>query len=133
MLAAHEGIEEVLGAIEPEKRKLVTNHEALGYFARRYEFETIGVVIPGGTTLADPSSAELAALVEEMQEEGVNVVFAETSSPTQLAEAVAAELGAQASVVELYTESLGEPGSDADSLIGMLETNASLISEALGG
>lgn len=124
-------ISQIVSAISPEDRKLVTNHEALGYFADRYGFEMIGVVIPGGSTLADPSSAELAALVEEVEHEGVNTIFAETTQPTRLAEAVAAEVGRDLSVVELYTESLGEPGSEADSLIGLLVTDAGLIAEAL--
>jgi zinc/manganese transport system substrate-binding protein len=111
---------------------MVTNHEAFGYFAARYGFEVIGVVIPGGSTLAEPSSAELAALVEIMESESVRVIFAETSQPTALAEAVAAELGGDVDVVELFTESLGPPGSGAETLSKMLLTNAERISAALG-
>ena len=111
---------------------MVTNHEAFGYFAARYGFETIGVVIPGGSTLAEPSSAELADLVEIMEQSGTNVIFAETTQPTTLAEAVAAELGDDVEVVELFTESLGGPGSGAETLSEMLLTNAGRISEALG-
>lgn len=124
-------IVEMLSVVPEENRKLVTNHDAFGYFADRYRFEVIGVVIPGGSTLADPSSAQMAALVEEIRHEGVTTIFAETTQPTALAEAVAAEVGSQVSVVELYSESLGEPGSGADTLMGMLTTNASLIAEAL--
>ena len=113
-------------------RRLVTNHEAFGYFADRYGFELIGVVIPGGSTLAEPSSAELTALVEVMDHENVQVIFAETSQPTTLADAVAAELGADVEVVELFTESLGPPGSDAETLSGMLLSNAEKIASALG-
>jgi len=113
-------------------RRLVTNHEAFGYFADRYGFELIGVVIPGGSTLAEPSSAELAELIEIMDREGVRVIFAETSQPNTLADAVAAELGADVEVVELFTESLGPPGSDAETLSGMLLSNAEKIASALG-
>jgi zinc/manganese transport system substrate-binding protein len=66
-----------------------------------------------------------------MEHEGVRVIFAETTQPTQLAEAVAAELGAGVDVVELYTESLGGPDSGAETLAGMLLTNANRIAEAL--
>ena len=111
---------------------MVTNHEAFGYFADRYGFEIIGVVIPGGSTLAEPSSAELADLVEVMEQSGTGAIFAETTQPTTLAEAVAAELGGEVEVVELFTESLGGPGSGADTLQEMLVTNAGRISEALG-
>jgi zinc/manganese transport system substrate-binding protein len=131
LVAADEEISRIVSAIDPDGRKLVTNHEALGYFAKRYGFEMIGVVIPGGSTLADPSSADLAELVEEIEHESVPAVFAETSQPTRLAEAVAAEVGRDISVVELYTESLGEKGAEADSLIGLLVTDARLIAGAL--
>lgn len=122
---------EILEAVPEEQRKLVTNHEALGYFADRYDFEVVGVVVPGGSTLAEPSAEELAELVETLEAEGVSVVFAETTDPSALADAVAAELGSDAQVVELYTGSLGEPGSGADTYIGMMRTNAERIAEAL--
>ncbi len=125
--------EELLAVVTADDRKLVTNHEALGYFADRFVFEVVGVVFPGGSTLSDPSSAELAELVETMEKEGVDTIFGETSSPSALAEAVAAEVGEDVQVVELYTESLGEPGSGADTVIGMTLTNAQRVAESLGG
>jgi len=124
-------ISETLSAIPEGNRVLVTNHDALGYFAARYGFEIAGTVIPSGTTLAEPSSAELAALVEEIQRRGVQAIFAETTEPSTLADAIAAEAGEAVQVVELYTGSLGEAGTGADTLIGMLRTNAQLIAAAL--
>jgi len=124
-------IQDILAPIPHENRVLITNHDSLGYFADRYEFEVIGVVIPGGSTLADPSSAELAALVEEIVEEGVKVIFAETIDSTALAEAVAAEAGTDVAVVTLHTGSLGEPGTETDNIVGMLRSNALRIAEAL--
>jgi zinc/manganese transport system substrate-binding protein len=131
MVAADVEIREILSAVPTADRKLVTNHEALGYFADRYGFEVIGSVIPGPTTLDQPSSAELAALVATMRAAGVAVIFAETTNSAALAEAVAAELGQETKVVALYTESLGPPGSGAETLAGMLLTNARLIADAL--
>ena len=130
---AHEEIATMLSSIPDSERRLVTNHESMGYFADRYDFQTIGVVIPGGSTLGDPSSEDLAALVQVMEREGVRAIFAETTQPSALAQAVADELGEDVEIVGLYTGSLGEPGSAADTLIGMLLTNAERISEALGG
>jgi zinc/manganese transport system substrate-binding protein len=132
MSAVDTTIRALVEEVPEESRRLVTNHEAFGYFADRYGFELIGVVIPGGSTLAEPSSAELTALVEVMDHENVRVIFAETSQPTTLADAVAAELGADVEVVELFTESLGPPGSDAETLSGMLLSNAEKIASALG-
>jgi zinc/manganese transport system substrate-binding protein len=125
--------QQMLSVVAEDQRKLVTNHEALGYFADRFEFEVVGVVFPGGSTLSDPSSAELSELVETMEDEGVSTIFGETSSPSALADAVAAEVGDDVEVVELYTESLGEPGSGADSVIGMTITNAERVAASLGG
>jgi zinc/manganese transport system substrate-binding protein len=127
----HTEIEGMLSPIDDSKRLLVTNHDALGYFAARYGFEVIGTVIPGGSTLGDPSSEDLASLVATMRELGVCVVFAETTRPSVLAEAVAAELGGEVQVVELFTGSLGEPGSGAETLIDLLRLDATRIAEAL--
>jgi zinc/manganese transport system substrate-binding protein len=127
----HTEIEGMLSTIDDSERFLVTNHDALGYFAARYRLEVIGTVIPGGSTLGDPSSEDLASLVATMRELGVTVVFAETTRPSVLAEAVAAELGGEVQVVELFTGSLGEPGSGAETLIDMLRLDATRIAEAL--
>jgi zinc/manganese transport system substrate-binding protein len=125
-------VADLLAAVPEEARSMVTNHEAFGYFAQRYGFEVTGVVIPGGSTLAEPSSAELAALVDEMRRDGARVIFAETTQPTALADAVAAELGEDVEVVELFTESLSPEGSGAETLADLLETNAGRIAESLG-
>ncbi|MDH4116549.1 MAG: metal ABC transporter substrate-binding protein [Acidimicrobiia bacterium] len=121
----------ILGAVAPERRYLVTNHEAFGYLAARYDFDVIGSVIPGGSTLASPSSAELAALVDTIEEYDAPAIFVENISGTDLAESVAAEIGRPIEVVELFSDSLGEPGSGADTLISLLITNASRIADAL--
>lgn len=131
LTAADETITQTLGSIPQSRRMMVTNHEAFGYFADRYNFEIIGVVIPGGSTLAEPSSAQLSNLIDTMRRHGVTVIFAETTQPTTLADAVASELGDEVSVIELYTESLDKPGSGADTLAGMLTTNATRIASAL--
>ncbi len=131
LVAADTEIAALLDAVPDADRKLVTNHGSLGYFAARYDFDVVGVVIPGGATLAEPSSAELARLVTQIEREGVVAIFAEATEPAALAEAVAAEIGSQIAVVELYTGSLGEAGSGADTLIGLLVTDAERIASAL--
>jgi len=132
LIVADEQIAQILAAIPATRRRLITNHDSLGYFANRYGWQVIGVIIPGGSTLADPSSAELAELVATMERENLTAIFAETTQPTMLADAVADELGAKAQIVELYTGSLGEPGSGAETLIDMLLTNARRIAGASG-
>lgn len=125
-------VEELLAAIPDADRKLVTNHEAFGYFADRYGFEVIGTVIPSGTTLAEPSAAELEELAEEIEHEDVPAIFAENTQPDQLAQALANEVQVEVEVVELFGDALGEEGSGAETYIDMLRTNAQRIAQALG-
>jgi zinc/manganese transport system substrate-binding protein len=129
--AAEAEVRAVLESVPADKRILVTDHDALGYLADVYGYEVAGTVIPAGTTLAEPSSADLAELVKVMQDEGVRVVFANTADPTALSDAVAAEVGDDVKVVSLYVGSLGGPGSGAEDYISMMRTNADLIAGAL--
>lgn len=129
--AAEADVRELLESVPADKRILVTDHDSLGYLAETYGYEIAGTVIPAGTTLAEPSSAELADLVQVMQDQGVRVIFANTADPTALSDAVASEVGSDVQVVELYVGSLGEPDSDGEDYISMMRTNATLISDAL--
>jgi len=131
--AAEAGVRATLESVPADKRILVTDHEALGYLADTYGYEIAGTVIPSGTTLAEPSSQELAALVETIKAEGVTAIFANVSQTTSLAEAVAAETGNDIAVIPLYVESLGSPDSPASTYIKMMETNANLIASGLTG
>ncbi|WP_195210510.1 metal ABC transporter substrate-binding protein [Actinomarinicola tropica] len=124
-------IEDMVGTIPPERRRLVTNHHVFGYFADRYGFEVLGAVIPSGSTLASPSARDLADLTTVLRTSDVRAIFAETSQPTRLAEVLAVESGLDIDVVSLHTESLGPPGSSADSYLGMMRTNAESITAAL--
>ena len=131
--AAEADVRALLESVPTDQRILVTDHDSLGYLAEAYSYEIAGTVIPAGTTLAEPSSAELADLVQVMQDEGVRVIFANTADPTALSDAVASEVGGDVQVVELYVGSLGEPGSDGEDYISMMRANATLMSDALNG
>ena len=112
-------------------RKLVTNHEALGYFADRYGFEVIGTVIPTPSSMAQASPAGLEELAEIIEHEGIKAIFAETLHSVDDVEALADRVG-DIDVVTLYTGSLGPSGSGAEDYIGFMRTNADLIVDALG-
>jgi zinc/manganese transport system substrate-binding protein len=124
-------IQQVLSVVPAEDRILVTNHDSLGYFADRYGFEVIGSIIPGGSALSEPSSVDLAELVRVINETGVKAIFAETTQSTALAAAIASEADHPVQIILVYTGSLGPAGSGADTLIGMLETNAERIADGL--
>ena len=83
------------------------------------------------TTQAAPSAGEIDDLAATIAAEGVPAIFADTSSPEDLADALAAEVGDEVAVVALYSESLGDAGSGADTYAGMMRTNASRIADAL--
>lgn len=120
--------------IPADRRKLVTNHDSLGYFAKAYDFEVVGTVLPAASTLAEPSASDLAELLGAMEREGVCTLFAETTANEQLAETVATELGncESVQVVTLYTGALGPAGSEADSYLGLMRANIDAIVSGLG-
>ena len=90
----------------PAQRKLVTDHDAFGYFAHRYGIQVIGAVIPSQTTQAQPSAKDLSDLVALIRREQVKAVFPESSLSPKLAETIARETGAAADYT-LYGDTLG--------------------------
>jgi len=118
-------------AIPPERRALVTNHHVFGYLADRFDFTVLGAVIPGGSTLAAPSASDLRSLVDAIETAGVPTIFAESSQPDRLVQVLADEAGIDVAVVELFTESLSEPGAGADSYLTMMRTNSLRIETGL--
>jgi zinc/manganese transport system substrate-binding protein len=123
-------VERTLAVVPAERRKLVTNHDVFAYLADRYGFEVVGAVIPSVTTQGSASAGAIDELAATVRAEGVPAVFADTSSPEDLADALAREAGG-VEVVALYSESLGEPGSEADTYADLMRTNATRIAEAL--
>lgn len=127
----HDEVATILGPVPDDCRRLVTDHDSLGYFANRYDFDVIGSVIPGTSTQAEPSARDFAALAATLRDAGVMAVFVDVGQSTRLADALANEVGDDVTVVELYTGSLGEPGSGAEDYAGMLTTDARRIADAL--
>lgn len=123
-------IQAMIDEIPEKSRKLVTNHDAFGYFIQAYGLEFVGAVIPSTSIGAEPSAREIAELAEIIEHENVKAIFAESSVDPRIAEQLAADTGVEI-VYGLYSDSLGEPGSDAETMHGMLLANATLISEAL--
>ncbi|MCB9422144.1 MAG: zinc ABC transporter substrate-binding protein [Ardenticatenaceae bacterium] len=126
-------VEEKAATIPPEKRFLVTNHGAFGYFARAYNFQIVGTVIPGLSTLSEPSASDLTDLVAVMKDHQVCTIFTETMVSDQLAQVVADELSFcdSVTVLPLYTGSLGPVGSGADTYLGFMRTNVDAITAGL--
>ncbi|WP_336659938.1 zinc ABC transporter substrate-binding protein AztC [Leucobacter sp. USHLN153] len=118
-------------SIPAERRALVTNHHVFGYLAQRFDFEVVGAVIPGGTTLAAPSASDLADLVGAINDAGVRTIFAESSSPDRLVQALASEANVHVDVVELFTESLTEADEGAPDYLTLMRVNTERITTGL--
>ncbi|MGH3442945.1 MAG: metal ABC transporter substrate-binding protein [Nitriliruptorales bacterium] len=133
VLAVHQEVGELLDGVPESRRRLVTNHDNLGYLAERYGYTIVGAVLPGGSTLAEASPADVAALAQLAIDAGVTAVFVETTASQRLADALAREIGQDVAVVTLFTDALGPPGSGADTYLGLMRTNARRVVDALGG
>ena len=126
-------MDEVLATVPEGSRQLVTNHESLGYFADRFDFEVIGAVIPSTSSLGESSARDLDELVTVMTDAGVTAIFAETTGSSEVSDGLAERLGEQVAVVELFTESTGDADSGASTYIDMMRANAELVAANTGG
>lgn len=117
--------------IPSEHRALVTNHHVFGYLADRFDFEVIGAAIPGGTTLASPSAADLDELATAIDSSGVPAIFAESSQPDRLMQVLRSEAHIDVEVIELFTESLTATGGGADTYLSMMRENTERIATGL--
>jgi ABC-type Zn uptake system ZnuABC Zn-binding protein ZnuA len=125
-------VEKCVDSIPARARKLVTTHDALGYYAHRYGLEVIGTVIPSLSTEAQPSAGDTAALIETIRAAGVKAIFAESSVSPKVEEAIAREAGARVGE-ELWADSLGPPGSSGDTYLRSIAANTRAIVDGLGG
>jgi zinc/manganese transport system substrate-binding protein len=115
-----------------EERKLVTDHDAFGYFAHRYGIEVVGAVIPSQSTQAQPSAGETADLIRLVRREHVRAVFPEHSVSPRLAEAIAHATGASSDYT-LYGDTLGPEGSSGATYLTMEAANAEAMARGFTG
>jgi ABC-type Zn uptake system ZnuABC Zn-binding protein ZnuA len=125
-------IADCMRGVPADDRKLVTTHDALGYFAERYDIEVIGAVIPSLSTRGQPSAGETARLVETIRAEGVRTVFTESSLLAEVEEAIARDAGARLGE-PLYADTLGEEGSPEATYLGALAHNAEAMAAGFTG
>lgn len=121
-------LERILAAVPPENRKLVTSHDSLGHFARRYEFEFVGAPF-GRSPDAEPSAEAVARLIDDVRRQRVRAVFAEDTDDPRLMRQIAREAGVEV-VDDLLVEGFGE---GVDSYEEVLVHDARRIADALAG
>jgi ABC-type Zn uptake system ZnuABC Zn-binding protein ZnuA len=108
--------------IPARERRLVTDHDALGYYADRYAIEVVGTVIPALSTQAQASAGEVARVVRTLRATGVSTIFPESSVNPKLTRAIARDANASVGPA-LYADSLGAKGSAGATYIGSLRSN----------
>lgn len=126
------GIADCVTHVPRAARKLVTDHDAFNYFARRYEIEVVGAVIPSQTTQAQPSARDVARLTRLIRREGVKAVFPESSINPKLAQAIARQTGAKSDLT-LYGDTLGPKGSSGATYLTMERANADAMVRGFTG
>ena len=114
-------------------KKLVTNHDAFGYYIDRYGLDFVGAVIPSFDSQAELSAQDISHIVGLIKATAVKAVFSETSMPPKTAEAIGRDAGVivVAGDDALYGDSLGPPGSDGDTYLKMLRHNTREIVDHL--
>jgi len=125
-------IKQQIQTIPPDKRKLVTTHDAFQYYGRAYQIEIAGTLI-GISTEDQPSAQTVKKLVESIKTIGVPAIFAETTINPALINTVSQEAGVKLAPNQLYSDSIGAKGSNGDTYIKMMASNTRTIVEALGG
>ena len=118
--------------VAANKRKIVTTHDALGYYADRYGIEVVGAVIPSLSTQAQPSARDVQRLVDQIRDEGVEAIFPESGLNPKLEEAVSREAGAEVGG-KLWGDTLGPEGSSGDTYLKSLASNTETLVSGMSG
>lgn len=125
-------VREILAAVPEDRRRLIADHDAYGYFAAAYGFEVAGVVVPGGSTDGEPSSQRIAELTQAVAEAGADALVTSAGGGAPTVETIAADGGGSTPVVELYEGGVGpadgEPAGYAEAMLH----NARVLADALG-
>jgi ABC-type Zn uptake system ZnuABC Zn-binding protein ZnuA len=114
-------------------KKVVANHDALGYYVGRYGLEFVGSIIPSFDTSAELSAADVSGVVTRIRQASVKAIFSESSLPRKTADAIGRDAGVAVVAGDdaLYVDSLGPPGSNGDTYLKMLRHNTRVLVDHL--
>jgi len=129
LLELDKWINEKVAQIPQANREFVSDHQVFAYFADHYGLLQIGTLIPGYSTLSEPSAQELAALEKVIRDQGVVAIFVGVTANPALARRVADDMGIQ--LVSLYTGSLTDESGPASTYLDYMRYNVSAIVDAL--
>lgn len=122
-------IQAMIETVPMEQRKLVTDHDDMGYFADRYGFVIVGAVVPAYSSAAEPSAREISQLEDAVKELGVKAVFVGVEANPAISSRVAQDTGVR--LVPIYADSLSPAGGPAASYIQLMLYNVKAIVDAL--
>ena len=128
--ALDRGIARCIAAVPRARRKIVTTHDSLGYFARRYGIEVVGALIPSLSTRAQPSARDVERLVRQIRRERVAAIFPESALNPKLERAVARETGARVGG-RLWADALGPADSASGTYLRAMGANARALVEGM--
>ena len=130
LTALDHSIKEQLAAVPVDKRKVITTHDAFGYFGEAYG---VTFLAPEGvSTDAEPSAADVARLITQIRVEGVRALFVENMSDPRLVQQIADETGVTLGG-ELYADALSSPDGPAATYLDMFRHNLGLLIPAMEG
>ena len=130
-MALDKAMETATATLKEGQRKLVTYHDAYAYFAVHFGYQVVGAIQP--SSFEEPSTKDVARLIEQIKQQGVKAIFGSEVFPSPVLEQIGKETGVR------YVDSLrdddlpGKPGDAEHSLLGLLKSNFSTIVSALGG
>jgi ABC-type Zn uptake system ZnuABC Zn-binding protein ZnuA len=130
--ALDSAISACVARVPAARRKIVTTHDSLAYFARRYGVKVVGAVIPSLSSQAQASAGDVQRLVDQIRAEKVKAVFPESSVNPDIERAIARESGATIGD-KLYADSLGQKGSAGETYIGALSADAGALVRGMSG
>lgn len=132
LVALDKEIAQSVSSLPRAQRIIITNHDSLGYFAKRYGFDVETALGSVTTESADPSAKQIAKLAADIRKDGVKAIFVENIGGTDVIDRLAREAGVQVAP-PLYTDALGAEGSDGATYLGMMRSNAKSITSGLSG
>lgn len=118
-------------SLPADQRELITSHQTFGPFADAYGYEIVGVLMESSTEGADASAGHLANLITLVEENDIPAVFPDTPGGEEMLQPLADDAGIEVAP-QLYVDTLGEPGSGAETYIDMMRYNVDTIVAALG-
>lgn len=122
-------IHQQVSLVPENNRKIVTDHLIFGYFASAYGFEQLGAIIPGYSTLSEPSAQDIAEMEDSIREFGVKAIFVGNTVNPNLAERVAEDTGIK--LIPVYTGSLSPSDGEAPTYIDYMRYNTNAFVDAL--